>query len=823
MDALEKLISRLVRLSLSFPKATLLCVLLVTAIAGYMTGLIKIRTNFSDLLPDNNPIVLQAKELEKIVGGASFVVVAVEAEKTPAANEAAGKFLDDLKAKLAATPGLGIRYIDDRPPTGFLKKASLLYLSLEDLDRLHDKIKLRIDQAKLKKMKLLIDFGAQGGFDEELENLKTKYSTYVNPTSHYQNKDGTLLASLIKPDWRTTEVSRTEDLVSRLDGIIAELSPERYDPSLNIRLTGPYVKQLNQKNVLLRDAAVVSAISFIGSILYLVVHFRRKRAVFLIGVPLTVSTIWAMGFAYLVFGSLNLFSSASCAILLGLGAEFGIHFYTEYLHERRLGREAEDALSVSMTRLGRAFLAASSTTAAAFFALAFTRFKALHELGIISGTGILLCGLAFVFMLPPLTLLLERWSPDKKMPKADWEEKKQSFSRSSMRWIFSRKNLVVTGLIFLATLVSVALGHLRFDYNLNHVLGSQDTKELDGRIDGIFNHSVNPEVALARSYEDASKLAQAIRQVQEKNAATPRGTTIKGALALSDFIPADQAAKREKLYGIQSLFTPTVLKYMGDEDRKSYEQLEPMLNPPEVTLQGLPEQITNKFIDKTGSLGRLAFVFPNFEPTQADRFMRFVDEIREVKCPDCAGDFYASGESTVFYEIVRLLSREGRYVIGFTVLMILGALWINFRSVSAMFLVFAPLLLGIAATLGVMGLIGLPFNIINVAAIPIIIGTTDDYGVHLYQRINDDPQASLHESYRMTFRPIVGSALSALIGFGSLGFAQMGGIRSFGLVSVVGITLCTMATLFWFPALLAFAKKKERSRMATPAAKAKVS
>lgn len=803
MDSLEKLIARFVRFSLSFPKATLALALLVTALSAYMTGLIKIRTNFSDLLPNDNPAVLQAKELEKIVGGASFVVVAVEAGKTPAANAAAGTFLDDLKAKLLASPALGIRYIDDRPPTDFLKKASLLYLSSQDLDRLHDKIKLRIDQAKLRKMKLLIDFDAPGGFEQEIDEFKSKYATYVTPTSHYQNKDGTLLASLIKPDWRTTELSRTQDLVGVLNKTIDELNPKRYDPSLNVRLTGPYIKQLHQKDILLRDATVVSTISFIGSILYLILHFRRKRAVFLIGVPLTVSTVWAMGLAYLLFGSLNLFSSASCAILMGLGAEFGIHFYTEYLHERRLGRETADALFVSMSRLGRAFLAASSTTAAAFFALAFTRFKALHELGVISGTGILLCGVAFVFMLPPLTLIMERWSPDKKLPKIDWEEKKQSFSRSSIRWIFSRTNLIATGLIFLLTLLSVPLGYLRFDYNLNHVMGSQDTKELDGKIDGIFNHSVNPEVALAQSFEDAGKVAGAIRSVQEKNAATPQGTTIKGALSLSDFIPSDQAAKREKITGIKALFTPTVLKFMKDDDRKSYDQLKPMLDPPEVTLQVLPEQITNKFTDKTGSVGKLAFIFPNFDPSQADKFMRFVDEIREVRCPDCSGAFYASGESTVFYEIVKLLSLEGRYVIGFTVLMILGALWINFRSVSAMALVFAPLVLGIAGTLGVMGLIGLPFNIINVAAIPIIIGTTDDYGVHLYQRINDNPEASLQDSYRMTFRPIIGSAVSALIGFGSLGFAQMGGIRSFGIVCVVGITLCTAATLFWFPALLA--------------------
>jgi predicted RND superfamily exporter protein len=216
----------------------------------------------------------------------------------------------------------------------------------------------------------------------------------------------------------------------------------------------------------------------------------------------------------------------------------------------------------------------------------------------------------------------------------------------------------------------------------------------------------------------------------------------------------------------------------------------------------------------------MVFVFPNFEMTRADRFMRFVEEIREVKCEGCSGPFYTSGESTVYYEIVKMLFQEGKYVIGFTLAMILGALWLNFRSIGSTFLVFTPLAVGFLATLGWMGLTGLSFNIINLAAIPIILGTADDYGVHLYQRIFDHSDSSLHDSYRISFRPILGSAATTLIGFGSLGLADMGGIRSFGTLCVVGIALCTVTTLAWFPAVLAWAKKRQKraeARHALPA------
>ncbi len=811
-------ITRFVRLTLRRPRTALAVAALITLAAGLLTQRIGIRSNFSDLLPNDHPSVVQAKELEKIVGGASFVVVAVEAGKTPQTAAAADRFLTDLRARLEpAQARLGLRSIDDRPPSDFLRKSSLLYLSLEDLDRLQEKIKFRIGSEKLKRMKLLIDFDEES-FDQDIDEIKGKYAAYLNPAPRYQNRDGTLFASLLKPDWRTTDVNRTQTLLEALGAIVGGLQPERYDPSLNVRFTGPYVKQATQKKILLKDAALVSSLSFAGSLLYLIFHFRRKRAVFLIGVPLVMSQIWSLGAAYLLFGSLNLFSSATCAILLGLAADYGIHFYSEYQRHRKLGENPEQALATSIGHLGRAFVAASSTTAAAFLALAFSSFKAFRETGLIAGVGILLCGAAFVFVLPPLTLLIERRFPEKlkaRVKSAEWTEERQHFSRRWMHWVFSPKNLVLTGVVLLLPFAAVLFGRLDFDFNLNNIMGRQDTKELDGRIDGIFNHSVNPEVALAANFDDAEKVASKIRAVQEKNKAAPEGTTIRGALSLGDFVPGNQEAKLEKIAAIRSLFTPAIVKALTGEDAKAYASLEPMLDPKPITLETVPEQIKSKFQDREGSVGRIVFIFPNFDMSRADRFMRFVEEIREVRCESCSGPFYASGESTVFYEIVKMLFVQGRYVMGLTLAMLLAALWMNFRSLKATLTVFAPLVVGLLATFGWMALAGLKLNIINMAAIPIILGTADDYGVHFFQRYLDDPKNSLQDSYAVTFRPILGAAITTLIGFGSLAFADMGGIRSFGVVCVVGIGLCTLTTLVWFPALLAALKRKSPQKMKT--------
>lgn len=800
MKKLDRLFIRIVDFTLRFPKSVLLASLLVTAISIYFTNQIKIRSNFSDLLPDNHPSVIQAKELEKQVGGASFIVLAIETNSAKNASI----FLDELRSGLTEEGLEGIRYIDDRPPTEFLKKSALLYLSLEELDGLKKDILRKIDQEKLKKARLYIDFEEdKEHFSSFLGKAQRQYPTFIPANNLYQNNEGNLFVALIKPEWQTTDVARTQVFLEKLDRVIARIKPEKFNPPLSLRYTGPYVKTLTQKKIMIRDATLISIISFLAAIAYLFFHFRKKRAVLLIGIPLMMSVTWSTSLAYFFFGSLNLFSSAASAILLGLAADYGIHLYSEYTRHRKAGQAAPEALRFSVCHLGRAFLAASSTTASAFFALMFSRFKALFEMGMLAGSGVILCVIAFLLLFPPLTLLIERRWPEKIVIK-EWSDTRVRFSKKWTHWIFSPKNLVASLLFLLLPLITLAAGRLKFDYNLNHIMGQQTTKELDRRVDNIFNHTVNPEVLMADRPEDAGKLATVIRNIEIKNKKTPQGSTIKGTVALPDFIPSYQEAKIEKIHEIRSLFSENLVRHFNPEEKKTYDDFRGMLSPQRVRLSNLPSQITNKFIDKNGKLGRIVFIFPNFEMTQADRFMRFVEELREIRCPDCAGSFYVSGESSVFYDIVKMLFREGKYIIGFATLSVLFAFFANFRTPFSALRGFAPLVVGLLATLGWMGLTGIPFNIINLAAIPIILGTADDYAVHFYQAYLDHPERSLLETYQRTFRPILGSMLTTLIGFGSLLLADMGGIRTFGTLCVLGILLCGTTTLLWFPALLKF-------------------
>jgi len=193
---------RLLRPFLRHPGIILLIIGLISLVALEYAGRLVLRSNFSDMLPEAHPAVEQAQTLNKMVGGASYVILTVETEQA----DAAVRFLDDVKSQTDSWSE--VLYIDDRPPEKFFRKNGLFYMDLEDLQELRESIARKIDRAKLSKTGFFIELDEPGD-TEELVAFEDKYAYFINAEPYYQNKAGTLFVSLIKPAWRSTDVSQT--------------------------------------------------------------------------------------------------------------------------------------------------------------------------------------------------------------------------------------------------------------------------------------------------------------------------------------------------------------------------------------------------------------------------------------------------------------------------------------------------------------------------------------------------------------------------------------------------------------------------------------
>lgn len=129
---------------------------------------------------------------------------------------------------------------------------------------------------------------------------------------------------------------------------------------------------------------------------------------------------------------------------------------------------------------------------------------------------------------------------------------------------------------------------------------------------------------------------------------------------------------------------------------------------------------------------------------------------------------------------------------------------IDLRHPAWCALALLPTALGVAGMLGAMRIFGIPFNPLNVMALPVILGTAEDNGVHMVHRFIQE-KGDLFRTMAGTGRAVLLCAMTTIVGFVSLAFTSHRGLASFALTLTFGITFALLSSLFVLPPLLQFA------------------
>ena len=147
---------------------------------------------------------------------------------------------------------------------------------------------------------------------------------------------------------------------------------------------------------------------------------------------------------------------------------------------------------------------------------------------------------------------------------------------------------------------------------------------------------------------------------------------------------------------------------------------------------------------------------------------------------------YSSNSSSLFSSIASHLSDDFNYIGWACACIVFFFLWASFRSLPLALLSFLPMAVSWLWILGIMALLGIQFNIINIILSTFIFGQGDDYTIFMtegtvYEYKHHRPMLA---SYR---RAIMLSALIMFIGIGSLIIARHPALHSLAEVTIVGM------------------------------------
>ena len=142
--------------------------------------------------------------------------------------------------------------------------------------------------------------------------------------------------------------------------------------------------------------------------------------------------------------------------------------------------------------------------------------------------------------------------------------------------------------------------------------------------------------------------------------------------------------------------------------------------------------------------------------------------------------------------------------------LVLVSLWLAFRRITEVLLGVAVLLLSGLCLLATMALAGWSWNLLNLMALPLVLGTGVDYGLFIQLALRR------HGGDTRVVRRSVGRALllcggTAIAGFGSLAWSGNAGMASLGKVCAVGIAANMLIADFPAARLWAWWKSKVHS------------
>ena len=149
--------------------------------------------------------------------------------------------------------------------------------------------------------------------------------------------------------------------------------------------------------------------------------------------------------------------------------------------------------------------------------------------------------------------------------------------------------------------------------------------------------------------------------------------------------------------------------------------------------------------------------------------------------------------------------------------LVLVVLWLSFWSVRGVVLPILSVLLALVWTLGVMVLAGKAITLGTFVLPPLLIVIGNSYAIHVMARYYEQVDAGVRppelvvRAFQRVCLPLLISALTVAIGFGSLMVNRITAIWDLGLFAVVGVLCLTVTSLGFIPAALQLLRAEGRT------------
>jgi uncharacterized protein len=195
--------------------------------------------------------------------------------------------------------------------------------------------------------------------------------------------------------------------------------------------------------------------------------------------------------------------------------------------------------------------------------------------------------------------------------------------------------------------------------------------------------------------------------------------------------------------------------------------------------------------------------------THESRSIAIYDGIRKIT-KELGGPetYYVSGSPMIMSRDSKYMKDDMGFLIPLVILVIMGSLFLVFRNVKGMIQPMLVVLISVVWTIGLMALTKVPISIVSSALPVILVAMGCAYGIHIttqfYGRISQgaEKRQAIVDTMEEITSPVIMTAVTSMVGYGSLVTSNLSPIREFGLFTTFGIFAAVLVSLTLIPAVI---------------------
>ena len=615
--------------------------------------------------------------------------------------------------------------------------------------------------------------------------LEANYEIY---DEHIFSKDGSTLLMFITPVFSTGSTGKNDELIKILEEELQHVQGE--SPTIRVEyFGGPSVGVYNARQIK-KDTILTSSLALLIIIVFISLVFKRKRSIPLIITPVLFGGLFALFLIFFIKGSISAIAVGAGSAVMGIALSYSIHMLAHQNHVstvQQLIKEIAYPLTVG-----------SFTTIGAFLGLIFTSSDLLRDFGLFASLALVGTTLFCLIYLPHF---LKGQADVKQGRVLRIIEKINAYSYEKNKWLVGGILLITIICLFTSQKVGFNNDMMSLNYEPQHL------KQSEEKLMQLFD-SDEKTVLFVSVGKDMNQATETYAVTNQKLSALKDQGLIKDYASASQFLisPQEQQLRLkrwkdywtdEKQQQVREQLETAAAEYRFRPG--SFDPFYQWLNQPfgEYHYTAQEDDLSGKLLNEW--------------QTSADSITMLISQIRiSDQNKETVYQNFSKDQDVVIFDRsyfankwVSAINDDFYLILYISSFLIFFALWFSYGRIELTLMSFLPMLVSWVIILGLMGILGIEFNIINIILSTFIFGIGDDFSIFIMDGVQNKYRTGqkVLNSHKTA---IFFSAFTTVVGMGALVFAKHPALQSISLISILGMIAVVLVAYTIQPLIFRF-------------------